>query len=144
MIPALEEHFHANLLRNLANLAEAEKRELEWTDSLVAESAKERITLGADGARLAIDGWEALPEALALRLVRGVLISIGLGRHVRRAHLSRVLDFLRRGRSAGRDLRIELPEGIRLRRIDDAFVFEFASAADEMHTSEGAKVPRRD
>ena len=53
---------------------------------------------------MAIDGWAALPEALARRLARRAMREAGLERDVRRVHLERMLDFLRRGRSVGVEL----------------------------------------
>lgn len=131
-LPGLAADFNPKLLRNLANLAEAQSWDLEWIEGLVAVAAKERIESGVQGVRLEIDGWEAVPEALARRLAREALVRAGLGRDVTRAHIERVLEFLRRGRSAGRDLRIELPEGIHLRRVDDAFLLSCSEADDEI------------
>ncbi len=121
-IPGLSETFNPQLLRTLGNLAEAQRRDLEWLEGLVQQAAKERIEMGPAGIRLAIDGWTETPAALARRLVRYALVEVGLGRHVTRTHLARVLDFLELGRAAGRDKRIELPEGVVLRRVDDAFL----------------------
>jgi len=121
-LPGLSENFNPQLLRALGNLAEAQRRDREWIDGLVREAAKERIEVGPAGIQLAIDGWEQIPEALARRLVRFALIEAGLGRDVTRVHLLRALEFLRQGRAAGRNKRIELPEGFSLRRLDDAFL----------------------
>ena len=126
-IPELSEAFNPQLLRTLGDLAEAGRRDLEWIESLVDDAAREHIELGRSGIRLAIEGWDALPEALARRLVRRALVAAGLGRDVTRTHLSRVLAFLRRGRRAGRDKRLELPGGFVLRRVDDRFVLECAA-----------------
>ncbi len=120
-IPGLASTFNPQLLRTLGDLAEAGRRDLEWIEGLVDEAIGERIEFGRDGIRFAIEGWDALPEALARRVVRRVLIETGLGRHVSRTHLERILAFLRRGRSAGRDKRLELPRGFLLRRRDDCF-----------------------
>ena len=147
-LPGLAEAFNPNLLRNLANLAEAERTDLEWIEGLVAAAAKERIELGPAGIRLAIDGWNDVPEALAGRLVRFALVEAGLAREITRAHIERVLEFLTRGRSAGRDLRIELPEGKTLRRIDDAFLLSSTDSVgnlrDGIRGGGGAKLRRRD
>jgi len=148
VLPELAASFNPNLLRNLANLAEAERKDLEWIEGLVREAAKERIEVGPSGIRLAIDGWSDVPEALARRLVRLALIEAGLARDVSRAHLERVLAFLRRGRSAGRQLRIELPGGAVLARIDEAFELTRSgspeTSRDGIHRGEDATVPRRD
>ncbi|MBJ22411.1 MAG: hypothetical protein CL933_23620 [Deltaproteobacteria bacterium] len=121
-IPGLCETFNPQLLRTLGNLAEAERRDREWIDGLVREAVKERIEIGPAGIQLAIDGWHETPDALARRLVRFALVEAGLGRDITRAHLTRVLEFLRRGRAAGREKRIELPGGVILRRLDNAFL----------------------
>ena len=54
-------------------------------------------------------------------LMSAEIVEAGLGRDVTRNHLERVLEFLRRGRQAGRDKRLELPGGHSIRRVDDAF-----------------------
>ena len=120
-LPALEAAFNPRLLRTLGQLAEAERTDREWIESLVDEAAEEWIELDRDEARLAIDGWAALPEALARRLVRRALRHLGLGRSISRVHLERTLDFLRQGRAAGSDKRIELPSGVVLSRRRAAF-----------------------
>ncbi len=120
-IPQLSATFNPQLLRALSDLAEAQRRDLEWIEGLVEEAGKERIEFGESGIRFALDGWESLPEALARRLVRRALREVGLGRDVSRVHLERVLDFLRRGRGAPRDKRLELPGGFLVRRRDDCF-----------------------
>jgi tRNA(Ile)-lysidine synthase len=120
-IPELSATFNPQLLRTLSDLAEAGRRDLEWIETLVDEAVKGRVEFGQSGIRFALDGWDALPEALARRLVRRALVEAGLGRDVTRTHLERVLEFLRRGRRAGRDKRLELPGGFCLRRFDDRF-----------------------
>ncbi|MEM9173803.1 MAG: tRNA lysidine(34) synthetase TilS [Myxococcota bacterium] len=143
-LPGLAEAFNPQLLRNLGDLAEAQRRDREWIEVLVAEAAKERIEVDARGVRIAIDGWAALPEALARRLARRAMREAGLGRDVRRVHLERVLEFLRRGRSAGRDLRLELPGGSRLRRLDEAFLLTKAEPPERLGGSGDATVSLRD
>jgi tRNA(Ile)-lysidine synthase len=120
-IPKLAATFNPQLLRTLSDLAEAGRRDLEWIEGLVEVAAKERVESGPSGIRFAIEGWDAIPEALARRLVRRGLVEAGLGRDVTRKHLERVLEFLRRGRRAGRDKRLQLPGGVSIRRVDDAF-----------------------
>jgi tRNA(Ile)-lysidine synthase len=121
LIPELEATFNPQILRSLVHLAEAQRRDLEWIEGLVAEAAEEKIRVETSGIRLTIDGWRAVPDALARRLVRRCLVDAGLGREITRAHLERMLAFLRLGREAGRDKRVELPDGFLLRRLDDAF-----------------------
>ena len=142
-IPGLSETFNPQLLRALCDLAEAQRRDREWIDDLVAQAARERIEIGPSGIQLAIDGWDEVPEALARRLIRQTLVEAGLGRDVTRRHLERALDFLRRGREAGRDKRIELPKGVVLRRSGDAFVCEVVSDRGEMPADDNARVQGR-
>ena len=120
-IPQLSATFNPQLLRALSDLAEAGRRDLEWIEGLVEEASKERIEFGEKAVRFALDGWENLPEALARRLVRRALRHVGLGRDITRVHLERVLSFLRRGRRAPRNKRLELPGGFLVRRTDDCF-----------------------
>ena len=110
-LPALRENFNPQLLRALCNLAEAQTRDSEWMEELVEREA--RLRFAEEGGQLRIEpkGWEALPEALARRLVRLALRRCGGGRDVSRVHLTRALAFLRNGR---RGKRIELPGGLRL------------------------------
>ena len=142
-IPGLSESFNPQLLRALCDLAEAQRRDREWIDDLVAQAARERIEIGPSGIQLAIDGWNDVPEALARRLIRRALIEAGLGRDVTRRHLERALAFVRRGRSAGRDKRVQLPKGVVLRRTEDAFLVEVDSDACEMRANDNARVQGR-
>lgn len=143
-IPGLAEVFNPQLLRNLGDLAEAQRRDREWIEALVAEAAKERIEVGPGGVRIAIDGWAALPDALARRLARRAMREAGLERDVRRVHLERVVDFLRRGRGAGRDLRVELPGGRVLSRLDDAFLLSGPDGPGRVGRFGNATVSLRD
>jgi tRNA(Ile)-lysidine synthase len=120
-IPRLTEDFNPQLLRTLCNLAEAQRRDLEWIEALVDEAARGRIELGKQVIQLSFEGWNELPEALGRRLARRSLLAVGLDRDVTRSHIERVLAFLRRGRSVGRDKILELPCGIWLRRGDAGF-----------------------
>lgn len=60
-------------------------------------------------------GWEpeAMPDALARRLLRHALHRIGAGRDVTRRHLDRGVGFLRDGRVGSS---LELPGSVRLTR----------------------------
>jgi tRNA(Ile)-lysidine synthase len=119
--PRLQRDFNPQLLRTLCNLAETQRVDLEWIDGLVESAARGRIEVEDQVVRLALAGWDELPEALARRLVRRALLLAGLDRDLNRRHIERVLAFLRRGRDAGRDKIVELPCGISLRRVDSAF-----------------------
>ncbi len=107
-LPGLAQEFNAQLLRTLAGLAEAQQRDTDWIAAQVEREAASRFS--EDGAWLRIDtkDWSALPEALARRVARAALRRCGIGREVSRAHLARMLAFLRTGRSG---TRIELPAG---------------------------------
>jgi tRNA(Ile)-lysidine synthase len=120
-IPSLSATFNPQLLRTLSNLAEAGRQDREWIEGLVDEAVKERIEFGPSGIRFAIDGWDSLPEALARRMVLRGMVEVGLARDITRTHLERVLEFLRRGRRAGRDKILELPGGISVRRVGNYF-----------------------
>ena len=120
-IPGLAEAFNPRLLRAVGDLAEALRRDAEWIDRAVQEEASRRFERRGDDLWIQGDGWEQLPEALARRLARHALVECGAGRDVSRAHLARMLEFLGRGARAGRDLRVELPGGLRLRRGTDGF-----------------------
>jgi tRNA(Ile)-lysidine synthase len=117
-LPGLAEEFNPRLLRSLGELAEALRRDAEWIEGQVAHEASERFH--AEDGWLRIEGkdWDALPEALARRLARLALRQVGRGRDVSRAHLRRMLRFLREGRSG---TAIELPGGLELAREQEYF-----------------------
>jgi tRNA(Ile)-lysidine synthase len=144
LLPALAETFNPQILRTLSNLAEAQRRDSEWIDSQVEEAAKERLEITEYGIRFAIEGWDALPEALARRLVRRALVSMGLGRDVSRVHLSRVLEVLVRGRTVGRDRRWEFPGGYSLRRVESHFELMREMPRNGIEPNEDATVEGRD
>jgi tRNA(Ile)-lysidine synthase len=121
LLPLLTSQFNPAVLRALAELAEAARVDRVWLDELVEQAARDRVAWRDPVLHFAIAGWQGLPEALARRLVRRGLIEAGLGREVSRSSLMRVLAFLRRGRRAGRDKRVELPGGFVLRRVEDHF-----------------------
>jgi tRNA(Ile)-lysidine synthase len=154
-IPGLASDFNPQLLRTMCNLAETLREEGEWIEEIVDRAAEDRIRADERGIELALEGWEELPEALARRLVRKALLAAGLERDLSRAHLLRVLAFLRLGRRAGRDKRIELPRGIRLRRLDEMFLLETLldteagadrsrNRANEIDPDDNARVQGRD
>jgi tRNA(Ile)-lysidine synthase len=118
-LPALARDFNPQLLRAIGNLAEAQRRDSEWLEELVAVEAARRFRCRGDCVEIASQGWKELPEALARRLVRHLLIGLGAGRDLSRANLLRVLGFLREGR---RGAEIELPGGLRLGRTREVFV----------------------
>ncbi len=107
-LPGLAAAFNPRLLRAVADLAEAQRRELEWLERLVDREAEARFVEEGDTLRIDVKDWEALPEALQRRLARRALRRCGGGRDVSRTHLLRVSAFLRHGRPGGR---LELPGG---------------------------------
>jgi tRNA(Ile)-lysidine synthase len=110
---ALGEAFNPRWLRAISDLAEAQRRESEWIEERVSEEARLRLAREGDAFVLACEGFAALPEALARRLVRHVLIAAGAGRDLSRRHLERTLAFLRSGRTGAT---LELPGGLALER----------------------------
>ena len=117
-LPGLAGDFNPRLLRALADLAEALRRDAEWIEAQVASEAARRFS--EEGGCLWIERkeWDALPEALARRLARLALRRAGRGRDVSRAHLGRMLAFFRSGRSG---TAIELPGGLELARQAERF-----------------------
>lgn len=119
--------FNPQLLRAIGDLAEAQRRETEWIDSLVEEEARALFDRSQPG-RLGIcgDAWAQRPEALARRLVVLAMVEMGGGREMSRRHLMRALEFLRRGRL---ETAIELPGGLELRRLSSGS-FELGAASE--------------
>lgn len=126
VLPALREDFNPRLLRAIGDLAEAQRRDAEWIEELVEEAARERLWPEPGALALAREGWSALPEPLARRLVRRALERAGLGREVSRRHLERALGFLRTARTGKR---LELPGGALLACERDAFRLRARPAA---------------
>lgn len=123
-IPQLERDFNPSLLRTVASLAEAQRRDGEWIESIVAQEFDRLVELrGGDAGEWVImqGGWDELPEALARRVVKRLLERAGAGRDTTRSHILRVLAFLGRGKDTTPGTAIELPGGLRLRSERDAF-----------------------
>lgn len=121
-LPGLSREFNPRLLRAVGRLAEAHRRDAEWIDEMV-EQATGRLAApspdGRGGLVLQKDGWIELPEALARRVVRRMLVHMHGGRDVSHAHIVRVLAFLRRDRLAGCPRTLELPGGLRIDATHD-------------------------
>ena len=121
-LPGLEADFNPQLLRAIADLAEAQRRDSDWIETLVEREVARWIAVeaGPEGhsLRLGRAGWDALPEALARRLARRALVEAGIGRDVSRVHLERVLGFLGDAREGAY---IELPGSLILVCERDAF-----------------------
>ena len=109
----LGEAFNPQWLRAIGDLAEAQRRESDWIEQLVTQQAGARLSRSSEGWELACAGFEALPEALARRLLRHLLHEAGAGRDVSRRHLERMRAFIA---SAGSGKRLELPGGFVLER----------------------------
>jgi tRNA(Ile)-lysidine synthase len=109
----LGEAFNPQWLRAIGDLAEAQRKESEWIEQRVAQEAEARLRRDGEGWTLASAGFEALPVALARRLLRRLLVEAGAGRDLSRRHLERTLRFAFGGRSGAR---LELPGGLVLTR----------------------------
>jgi tRNA(Ile)-lysidine synthase len=117
-LPGLAREFNPRVLRAIAHLAEAQRWDSEWIGVQVEREAALRFAAEGRWLRIEAKDWDALPEALARRLVRAAVQRCGAGRLVSRVHLARMLDFLRRGRPG---TRLELPGGLTLRRGSTGF-----------------------
>lgn len=105
--------------RAVADLAEAQRRESEWLESELDAIAPRWIERAPEGGlRLPAEGWEALPEALARRLLRRAWHELGGGRDVSRRHLDRARVFLRTARVHAQ---LEWPGGLVLERDREGF-----------------------
>jgi tRNA(Ile)-lysidine synthase len=124
-LPGLARDFNPRLLRALADLAEAQRRDSEWIGALVEREALARFEDEGGWLRIDASGWCDLPEALSRRLARRALARCGAARLVSRRHLERMDAFLRDGR-AGRA--IELPGALRL--VRDGLDFRLGPAAE--------------
>lgn len=116
LLPRLAADFNPRLLKAIGDLAEAQARDSEWIEDLVAREAIARIAPDPErNDTLMIDAkdWSALPEALALRLAREALRRAGAGRHSERVHLERMAAFLGDARPGSG---IEVPGGLELTR----------------------------
>jgi tRNA(Ile)-lysidine synthase len=119
-LPGLAAAFNPELLRAVAGLAEAVRRDSEWIAERVEEEASRWLSVDEQGAlRIAAEPWRSLPEGLARRLARHALRRTGAGRDLSRRHLLRALGFLR---EAAPGKRLELPGGLVLRRERAGFV----------------------
>jgi tRNA(Ile)-lysidine synthase len=117
-LPGLRDAFNPRLLRAIGDLAEAQRRDSEWIAEIVEGEAERFVSEEDGGLRIERSGWEALPDALARRVVRLALRRIGAARDISRVHLERVVNALRSSRPGSR---IELPGGLELACEHDAF-----------------------
>jgi tRNA(Ile)-lysidine synthase len=117
-LPGLAGAFNPRLLRALADLAEAQRRDSEWIEVLVEREARARFAEEGAGLRIDALGWGELPEALSRRLARRALGRCGAARLVTRRHLERMDAFLR---SALPGRTLELPGPLRLARDGTGF-----------------------
>lgn len=117
-LPGLARDFNPRLLRAVADLAEAQRRDSEWIRECVEREARARFAREGAWLRIDVASWDGLPPALARRLVREALRRAGAARHVERVHLERMLGFLASG---VRGRRLELPGGLTLCRDGGGF-----------------------
>jgi tRNA(Ile)-lysidine synthase len=114
----LEADFNPKFSRALGDLAEAQRRDRVWLEGLVAREAESRFSYLGGILVIEAKDWNALPDALALRLAREALHRSGAARDVTRVHLERVVKYLRDGRTG---TAIELPGGRELAREGGSF-----------------------
>lgn len=117
-LPGLARDFNPGLLRALGRLAEAQRRDAAWMEALVDEEARRRLRCEGGAVWIDAAGFDALADALALRLARRALRAAGAARDVSNRHLTRIVHFLRHART-GRTL--ELPGRLALARQGPAF-----------------------
>lgn len=113
-----------NWLRAVADLAEVQRRDTAWIETIIEAEAAVRFSRpGGEGAslRIAPEGWSTMAEGLARRLARHALREVGAGRDVTRTHVLRMVGALRTARPGSG---IELPGGRTLRRDGEAFWLE--------------------
>jgi len=124
-ISKLQEAFNPRLLNAVAQLAEAQRKDSEWIATLVEREAELRFRVSTDGLWIERGGWSEVPDALARRLARRALCALGRGRDVTGAHLERMVDFWRFGRTGAY---IELPGGLVMRCARDHFYLSASGA----------------
>jgi len=117
-LPGLAREFNPRLLRAIANLAEAQRRDTEWIEARIEQETALRFAWRGDWLLIDAKDWAALPEALSRRLARAALERCGAGRLASRVHLERMLAF---GSAARPGKRLELPGGLRLERCREGF-----------------------
>ncbi len=117
-IPDLAREFNPGLLRALADLADAQRRDTEWIEARVEQEVAARVSTNGDALVIDAKEWAALPAALARRVARAALVRAGAGRHVTRKHLDRMCRFLG---SAETGKRLELPGRRILERRREGF-----------------------
>ncbi|MCG8588090.1 MAG: tRNA lysidine(34) synthetase TilS [Proteobacteria bacterium] len=115
-LPGLSGDFNPQLLRAVAQLAEAQSRDAEWIEAQVEAAAETWLMLEGEGVSIRGAGFGDLPEALRRRLLRRAWRQVGGARDVERRHLERMERFLGRGRPGAE---LQLPGGARLRRTRD-------------------------
>jgi tRNA(Ile)-lysidine synthase len=112
-LPGLTREFNPQLLRVVADLAEAQRRDSEWIEVHVRREALLRFESEGKWLRIDIKDWSRLPESLARRLARLALQRCDAGRNVTRVHLHRMCAFFADARVG---TVIELPGDLRLER----------------------------
>jgi len=82
VITSLAGDFNPRLLRAIADLAEAQRRDSEWIHACVEAEAQARFRSEGPWLSIESEGWKALPEALARRVAREALRRGGGARDV--------------------------------------------------------------
>jgi tRNA(Ile)-lysidine synthase len=122
-IPAITRELNPQLVRTLGNLADSHRQDAEWIAELVDDAFALRFQIANENElEILKHGWETVPEALARRLVVRAFDQLGAGRDLSRLHIERFVAFLREGTSATGGREIELPGGLRLRRLREKLV----------------------
>ncbi len=122
-IPALARSLNPQLVRTLGQLAESHRRDAEWIAGLVEDEFRLRFrVVDENQLDLVKARWEDLPEALARRLVVRAFDQLGARRDLSRLHIKRTLAFLREGVGAVGGREIELPGGLRLKRLREKLI----------------------
>jgi tRNA(Ile)-lysidine synthase len=122
-IPAMASALNPQLVRTLGQLADSHRLDAEWIAEIVDAEFGLRFQI-VDENRLEIVklGWDEVPEALARRLVARAFTQLGAARDLSRLHILRVLAVLCEGPGAAGGREIELPGGLRLRRVREKYI----------------------
>lgn len=127
LLPELAEQFNPQILRAIADLAEALRRDGEWIRASVEREIAARFEHREDGLAIDAKDWRALAEPLARRVARAALMAMGGGRDVSRVHLERMCRFLA---DAEPGKRIELPGPLLLERRREGYRLTPGAASD--------------
>jgi tRNA(Ile)-lysidine synthase len=123
ILPLLKDAFNPQLARTLANLAQSQRRDADWIASVVDEEFGRRFRGDEEnGYEIVKEGWGELHEALSTRLIVRAFEGMGAGRDQSRIHIARMVAFLSEGPGAPGGREIELPGGLRVKRLREKFL----------------------